>query len=308
MARRGLHLRLERRKFGPGMWRQQGIIGFEDPFPLGQNKRLVFAKLRQSDGRTDIGHVHLEPRVHDIVLPAGPLRLGQRIFGLAIERPELQGTVHLLVVKVGRGEVDTHGAAFRRGDVLHRMEGEHREVGPVARGLSVVRCADAVRRVGEDHHPSEFSLGFSSRRKLLSYGRFVDDLKDGRVVAGPPGDIDGDNSFRPCRDRLPDRCRIHIEVCAAIDHDRCGTQVHDGECGGGIRIGRDNHLIAAGNPVPMKKQQEARGGRVAAGDRGNSGLLSDQLFQRLHPRPGGDPSGIQGVHDLLADVVVDEGG
>ncbi len=111
-------------------------------------------KLRYAECRLNIGETVIEAEFPHLIVPAAVVPLQQSgIAGDAVSAEQAETLQQLRVV-------GGNHAAFSRGDMLHRMEGEHRAIGPFAVSAALVRavggrepCAGSMAGILTIHSP-----------------------------------------------------------------------------------------------------------------------------------------------------------
>ena len=97
--------------------------------------------------------------ITSIVTPTTSLALCKRIFGLAVESHEAHLGIKLIIVK-RRGHVKADGSTLGCGDVLHRVQREHGNVGLRTRAAAAGRQGRGYESTGKDDF--SFSLVYFS--------------------------------------------------------------------------------------------------------------------------------------------------
>ena len=214
-----------------------------------------------------------------------------------MQREQLQLLVHSFVVDAF-ARTPRERAALGRGEVLHGMERERREVGHRANRRTLVRRAVGMGSIGNHDATVErllqalcgmiqVALGFHSRENAV-------------VIARNATEVDGDNSLRALGD-----CGLHgvvVHLVAAgsdIDHNgRCANVAYGAHrCSVGVR--RHDDFVAFANAEQAQAHLERRSGGIQAARFIGAAKLGNLTLELFRFGAGGDPTRFQSLNNLV---------
>ena len=158
-----------------------------------------------------------------------------------------------------------------------------------------------MRGIGDDDDPVERFLKGAFGGLPLGLPAFQRG-EDPVVIDHHAADIHRYDGLGPLVDRRGDRVVVDLVAArAAVDHPDGGADMVYDRRGRGIGVGRRDHLVAGTDAQDAEREFQRGGRRIEAHDiaRGKPAIGGDVLFEKLGPRPGGDPAGTQRLDDFI---------
>ena len=151
--------------------------------------------------------------------------------------------IHLLVIKRLR-QIQHDRSTLRRGQILHRMEREHRNISQASRFPPLVFRPYRMSRVRQNQNPSQLPLFFRLCLKQRFHVLSLHQFKQLIICTRHTSQINRHNHLCLIRDRLPHFLQTHVKIIRIhIHHHRFRPTMHDHIRRGTIRVRRYNHLI-----------------------------------------------------------------
>ena len=250
------------------------------PAPLGVAQPQVLlhpGELVQPQRRLQVHHVVLEARddARVVVVTGGR----EPLPGVGIDPMEPEYT-HA----GGQRAVIRHRhPSFARDDVLRGVEGEAGHVPVAGRRSPVDQSFEAV-------------CGILDELQAVP----IRNRPQQRQVRRPPGEMHRHDRLRAGGDRRLERVRGEaLGVLFHVDEDRPRADVEHDVCRGAERQCGHDHLVTRPDAQRQERQVQRRRARIRGDGVLHANVLRDRALERLDFRTGAEPSGPQGVENLV---------
>ena len=193
------------------------------------------------------------------------------------------------------------------------VRGDHASFtgGQVLRGIETERHGIAGSRGcrGSGADRPAFIAGSGRVRRVFDHVNAVPpgQFPDGFHLAGQSRHVHRYDRPRAARDALGDLLRVDVAIPSDIREHRRGAHVQNGLHGGAKCHRRGDHFIARADLQARQREVQPGGGRIHRDRMGCAGILAEFTLEASGARPGSQPPGPQGLHNLVDLFFADRG-